>query len=84
MIQEPFRTESLDLAAWLMAHGLNLADFKKVASGRHIWIFEDPKGDAEQLSTTFANSIAADVLDKRKRLITITRSGHHDGQRQRG
>lgn len=77
MSQEPYKTESLDLAAWLMAHGYDLVGVMKISHGRHQWQLGDPEGTAAELSTKFANSTAADVLDKRKRLITLARSGRH-------
>ena len=75
MSQEPYKTESLDLAAWLMAYDLELVGVEEISHGRHQWQLGDPEGTARDLSTKFANSIAADVLDNRKRLITIARSG---------
>jgi hypothetical protein len=78
MANEPYRTESLDLAAWLMAHGHDLVDVEKLTSNRHKWVLDDSEGEAARLANKFANSVAADVLDKRKRLITISRSGRYD------
>jgi len=84
MSTRPYKTESIDLAAWLMAHGHDLVDVEKIAHGRHQWCLDDQKDEASDLATKFANSLAADVMDNRKRLISISRSGRHETPGKKG
>lgn len=81
-----YTTSSLDLTAWLMAHNYELLEARKVGSGRHELIFADPEGTAADCAVKWANSLAADVLDKRMRVMTIIRSGQLKGRqgRERG
>ena len=84
MGMQPYRTESLDLAAWLMAHGYVLADVVMLTTHRHRYAFDDPDDKAKGDAIKFANSMAADVLDTRKRLITLSRSGRYDRPTKKG
>lgn len=72
--QSVFTTESLDMAAFLMAKGLVLENTKIIKAGRHQFILSDPHGQGKKLSLAFVNSDVARVLETRIRLIDALKS----------
>lgn len=82
MSGQVYVTESMDLAAYLMAH-LEFIEARMIAHKRHVFVLDDPEGVGEKLAIGFANSITADTLDNRKRLVTIMKSGNQTSD-QRG
>lgn len=73
--RSPYCTESLDLASWLSAKGFLVLRMERLSNKRHAWVFDDPLGQAEGVAVEYVNSEVADVLDHRKRMITLARSG---------
>ena len=75
-----YETECLDLCSWLRAHrgkgdDLRIHQAKKLAPGRTKFFLRDPMDRAEDLALEFADSVAASVLEERKKLISLSKSG---------
>ena len=54
-----FQTSDLAIAAYLMMRGLKLSDASVQKGGRFMFKFEDPTGQAFQMSIEYVNSEAA-------------------------
>ena len=75
-----FETECLDLASWLRANrgegdDLKIHKAKRLTPGRTKFILRDPMDRADDLALDFSDSLSAKVLEERKKLISLSKSG---------
>lgn len=83
MSHHEYRTESLDLAAWMLAHDVELLDCRAITLRRSEFIFEDSQQHCHQKAIEFGNSLVTKTLESRKRLITISKSGRSGAQKKK-
>ena len=66
-----YKTSDIGIAAFMMMKGLKILEAKRAASGRFSFVFDDPKGLAQQYAVDYVNSESAKFDANMKNLKNI-------------